>query len=67
MPSRRDRAIAGVLLAVYLVANLVVFVILPTVTDSPYWGEPIRDGLGVGLALTVGLPLLVTAIGMRSG
>lgn len=67
MPDKTQRLIAGGLFAVYVVVNVVLFAVVPTVGDWAYWGEPLRDGLAIGAAIAVGLPLFAVAAGIKPG
>jgi hypothetical protein len=65
MVSRRARIVAAALSLVYIAVNIVLFVVIPATSEWQYWGEPVRDGLAIGAAIAIGLPLFATAAGVK--
>jgi hypothetical protein len=67
MPSSTDRALATGLFVIYVLVNLWFFVVIPTISDVAYWGVPVRDALGIGLGMAVGIPLFAATFGLKPG
>ena len=65
MPTRTERSIAAVLFSIYLIINVVLFLVIPSIGGLAYWGESARDALAVGAVMAIGIPLFATTFGFR--
>jgi len=67
MPGRTGRAIATGLFVIYVAVNVALFAVVPSLTDVPYWGDPVRDALAIGVGMAVGIPLFAATFGIKPG
>ena len=53
------------LFVIYIAINVSFFAVIPSLTDWSYWGEDVRDALGIGLGMAIGIPLIVATFGFK--